>query len=293
MTTLKQVKEKVTEKARAKINIGLDIKGKRPDGYHEVCMIMQTVSLYDTVTLEKTEGEMILECDDPYLPTDENNLCLKAAVAIKKKYELPGGYKISLKKRIPVAAGLAGGSADAAAVLRAVRKLEGLRLTDRDLCRVAKTLGADVSFCVRGGTALSEGIGELLTPLPDMEEVSVLLVNPDFPVSTAEVYKAYDELSDIVHPDINLLTDKLISNDITEFAPYMGNVLENVTIPMHPEIQFIKDFLNENGADASLMSGSGPTVFGLFRDPEKMEECKKKVKELDGIATVFSTVVSP
>lgn len=259
-------------KAFGKINIGLDVTGLREDGYHLVKMIMQTVSLYDEVVVKKTESGIRVKTNRPYLPNDERNLAYKAARLVQETYGISEGVRIDIGKHIPVAAGMAGGSTDAAAVLKAMDSLFDLNLDPETMDRLAVKLGADVPFCLRKGTYLAEGIGEELTKLPDMPPCFCLLVNPGFGVSTRTAYQKIDEIPDLRHPDIDSTIKGLGRKSIEDIALSMGNILEQAVIPEHPEIQKIKDQMKENGAIGAMMSGSGPTVFGLFGKEELLEK---------------------
>lgn len=248
--------------APAKINLALDITGKRPDGYHQVRMIMQSVSLADDVLLKKTNREQELTTNALNIPRDEKNIALKAWLLLKSHFCLPGGLKIHLEKRIPVEGGLAGGSANAAAVLIGVNKLYDLRLDLPALADLGVRLGADVPFCVFGGTALAEGIGEVLTPLPSPPKLWAVLVNPGFGVSTAGVYRGYDRIQTGRHPDIPAMVQSIRAGNTQGIMGNLGNVLESVTLKMHPELEALKRTLKEMKL-APLMTGSGPTVFAL------------------------------
>ncbi|MCR5292517.1 MAG: 4-(cytidine 5'-diphospho)-2-C-methyl-D-erythritol kinase [Eubacterium sp.] len=261
--------------AHAKINLSLDVLGRREDGYHLVRMVMYSIGLCDRLTFEKindSKGEIILLAKDPdslnpLVTMDENNLIYKAAKKLYEEYGIRDSVRITLEKNIPVAAGLAGGSTDAAATLKGINELFDLGVSVDDLCATGKTLGADIPYCVRGGTMLSEGIGEILTPLPDFPKVHIVLAKPACPVSTAEVYKGIDayDIRDDERPDTDGLMDALNSEDsLKKISDCMANVLELVTIPLHPEIGEIKKIMEENGAVKAMMSGSGPTVFGIF-----------------------------
>lgn len=255
--------------AHAKINLSLDVLGKRPDGYHELRMIMQTVELHDLVKLE-TAGEagISLKCGSRWVPEDSSNTAWKAAALIAGRYGIKDGIRITIDKHIPVAAGMAGGSADAAAVLRGLNELFSLGLANDTLRELGKLAGADVPYCIEGGTRLAEGIGERLTKLPDFDKVDILLVKPNIGVSTGWVYGnlATDEICDEERPDTGLLISALSVHDTITVSRNMKNVLERVTIPRHPIIQEAKDRLLDMGALGSMMSGSGPTVFGIFQD---------------------------
>lgn len=269
--------------AHAKINLGLDVIRRRDDGYHEVRMIMQTIGLHDELRIERLEREGIVittERDD--LPVNKDNLIYRAAKLMIDEYSLEGGISVGLTKNIPVAAGLAGGSSDAAATLRAVNELYELGLSDDELAKLGVRIGADVPYCIMGGTALSEGIGEVLTPLAPCPACRVLLAKPPVGVSTAYVYSHLD-LKSVTHPDIDRMQKGIDKGDIGTIADAVGNVLETVTVPANPVINDIKKMMNENGALASLMSGSGPTVFGLFLSDDDMLKAYECIKR-SGIA---------
>lgn len=251
--------------ANAKINLGLDVTGLRDDGYHLVRMIMQEIDLHDDIVIEKTDSdgiELILKNTD--LPADQSNLAYRAAALLKEAFSLPAGVRISLSKNIPVAAGLAGGSTDAASVLKGMNDLFSLGLSSEELCEYGLRLGADVPFCILGGTALSEGIGEILTPLSAMPDCHLLLVKPSVGVSTAQVYHDLDAVENPKHPDIDSQLSALKEGDLSSLCAHMENILETVTIPLHPIISEIKKDLLSTGAIQSLMSGSGPTVFAVY-----------------------------
>lgn len=257
-------------KAYGKINLGLDVLRKREDGYHEVRMIMQTVGLYDRIDLiYQDEPGIKVETNLYYLPNNENNLVYQAAKLLMEEFGVKQGIHIKLKKFIPVAAGMAGGSSDAAAVLFGVNRMFGLGLSQQKLMERGVRIGADVPYCVMRGTALSEGIGEVLTPLPSMPQCQVLIAKPGISVSTRFVYENLhaNQLKPEQHPDIDAMVEAIKQGDIHKAAGCMGNVLETVTIPAHPVVGRIKEVMMERGAEGSLMSGSGPTVFGLFTNP--------------------------
>ena len=254
-------------KALAKINLGLDVLGRRENGYHDVRMIMQSVYLYDDVVIVRKDLPGIeVETNLHFLPTDENNIAYKAAAMLMEEFKLPGGVRIVLNKHIPVAAGMAGGSSNAAAVLFGMNKMFRLGLSQRSLMERGVRLGADVPYCIMRGTALSEGIGEILTPLPPMPQCRVLIAKPAVSVSTKHVYESLNlpSLGAEAHPDIDAMRAAIEKKDLSGIVSQLGNVLETVTIPENPVIQTLKDKMMEMGADGSLMSGSGPTVFGLF-----------------------------
>ena len=268
------IMDKMQLKALAKINLGLDVLRRREDGYHEVRMIMQTVRIFDRLQLMKQERPGIrVRTNLYYLPANENNLVYKAANLLFEEFGLPGGLSIDLKKYIPVAAGMAGGSSDAAAVLYGVNRMYGLGLSQEELMKRGVRIGADVPYCLMRGTALAEGIGEVLSPLPPMPPCNILVAKPGISVSTKFVYENLhaNELRADQHPDIDGILEALRRQDLKGMTECMkdGNVLETVTVPAHPVIQKIKDTMEEQGALAALMSGSGPTVFGIFEDRNK------------------------
>lgn len=268
-------------KAYGKINLGLDVLKKREDGYHEVRMIMQTVGLYDKIDLylKETPG-ITVETNLYYLPVNENNLVYKAAKLLMDEFHIKHGVTIQLKKFIPVSAGMAGGSSDAAAVLFGVNKMFNLGLSMTDLMKRGVKIGADVPYCVMRGTALSEGIGEILTPLPPIPQCRVLIAKPGISVSTKFVYDHLDaaSLRPSDHPDIDGLIEGIGNRDIYAVASRLGNVLETVTIPEYPVIADIKERLKALGAVNALMSGSGPTVFGIFTNPKAAEEAYEEMR---------------
>ena len=268
-------------KAYGKINLGLDVLRRRDDGYHEVRMIMQTVGIYDRIDLiyKETPG-ITVETNLYYLPDNENNLVYKAAKLLMDEFHVQKGVHIRLRKYIPVAAGMAGGSSDAAAVLFGVNKMFSLGLTTEQLMDRGVKIGADVPYCVMRGTALSEGIGEILTPLPVPPQCQVLIAKPGISVSTKFVYENLhaNELRPEQHPDIDGMMEAIKQKDLYGIADRFGNVLENVTIPAYPVIQEIMDLMLEQGAIGALMSGSGPTVFGLFTNPKAAAKAHEEMR---------------
>ena len=267
-------------KALAKINLGLDVLGRRENGYHDVRMIMQSVYLYDEVKLEKTEGPgMGVVSNLSFLPTGEGNIAYKAAQLLKDEFQIDEGIKITLNKHIPVAAGLAGGSSNAAAVLFGVNRMFRLGLSKRDLMERGVRLGADVPYCIMRGTVLAEGIGEELSVLPPMPKCTVLIAKPPVSVSTKVVYEALDAKEITDHPDIDGIIEGLKDNSLEKVASCMGNVLEQVTVPMHPVIDQIKREMKEAGALNAMMSGSGPAVFGLFKTRTVAREAQRRIRE--------------
>lgn len=257
-------------KAMAKINLGLDVLRRREDGYHDLRMIMQSVFLYDQITLrERKEPGISVQTNLNYLPVNRDNLVYRAAELLMKEFQVEAGLDIQLKKFIPVAAGLAGGSSDAAAVLVGVNRMFQLGLSREDLMKRGVQIGADVPYCVLRGTALAEGIGDVLTPLPDAPDCWVVLAKPPVHVSTAFVYGNLKADRLTAHPDIDGQMDAIRQGDLRDMAERMGNVLETVTVPAYPVIDEIKESMKSQGALNAMMSGSGPTVFGLFDDPDK------------------------
>ena len=268
-------------KAHAKINLGLDIVGVRPDGYHLVKMVMETIQLYDRVRVKvSNKPEIRVKTNLGYLPTDKKNIAYQAARLLLDEFQIQQGVDIQLEKRIPVAAGLAGGSSNAAAVLKGVNQLFEMGLTEEELVERGLMLGADVPYCIKGGCALATGIGEELTPLPSLPKCSILLLKLPFSISTRVVYQEFDQLENTPHPPIDELIKGLEEQSLTKVAQSMGNILEFVSIPKYPKIQMAKEELVKQGAIASLMSGSGPTVFALFEDREKAAFAKKKIEQL-------------
>lgn len=271
----------LTLKALAKINLGLDVLGKRDNGYHDVRMVMQTIYLYDNVTLEKTEESGIqVETNLFYLPVNEDNIAYKAAKMLIDEFEIQSGVRIVLEKHIPVAAGMAGGSSNAAAVLVGMNRLFSLGLSMEELMKRGVLLGADVPYCVMRGTVLAEGIGEILTPLPPMPNCSVLIAKPGISVSTKTVYEKLDALDIVDHPDIDGILEGLEHQDIEKIASSMGNVLERVTIESYPVIEEIKTAMKEAGALNAMMSGSGPSVFGIFKDRKTARKAQQKIRDM-------------
>ncbi len=276
--------DEISVKALAKINLGLDVIRKREDGYHEVRMIMQTIHLFDRLKIsKKREAGIKLRTNLSFLPVNEHNLAYRAAAMLCEEFELGEGVSIELQKHIPVAAGMAGGSTDAAAVLYGMNEIFDLGLSRKALMERGVKLGADVPYCIMRGTALSEGIGEKLTALPPMVKCPVLIAKPQISVSTKYVYEHLVLNEDTVHPDIDRLMAEMKAENLSGIADNIGNILESVTVPLHPEISRIKQCMTENGALSALMSGSGPTVFGLFENVKDAKVAAEKIKE-QGIA---------
>ncbi len=295
--------DRLEKRAYAKVNITLDVLGRRDDGYHLVQMIMHSVGLYDVLTFERIpdgEGKIYLSAKNPdeldsLVTMDEKNLIYRAAAMLYEAYGIKDSVKIVLEKNIPVAAGLAGGSTDAAAAFKGINELFGLDIPIYELCNYGAKLGADIPYCIQGGTMLSEGIGEILTKLPDFPKAVFVLAKPECAVSTAEVYKGIDayDIKEHERPLTQGILDVLydleensddpeldMSDDALDIiGECMANVLELVTVPIHPEIGKIKDIMTENGAVRAMMSGSGPTVFGIFRDVETAKAAGAAVTE--------------
>lgn len=255
----------VTVKANAKINLTLDILSKRLDGYHEVEMVMQSVGLFDTIRMERQQTGISLQIDTKELLADETNLAWKAARLFLDVYKIQEGVFIEIEKRIPIAAGLAGGSADAAGVLIGMNILFGKRLTAEDLCALGEQIGSDIPFCIEGGTMLATGRGEILQRLPNLPPLFVVLAKPPVSVSTAWAYRNYDETGALYHPDTKKMIAALSEGCVDHIASCLANVLEEVTKKEYTIIEAYKHVFMENGAIASLMSGSGPTVFALTK----------------------------
>ncbi|MBU8881420.1 4-(cytidine 5'-diphospho)-2-C-methyl-D-erythritol kinase [Bacillus sp. FJAT-29790] len=262
---------KLLVKAPAKINLSLDVLHKREDGYHEVEMIMTTIDLADRLELTLLEQDKIkIISHNRFVPDDQRNLAYQAALLLKERFHVKKGVAITIEKTIPVAAGLAGGSSDAAAALRGLNKLWELGLTMDELAEIGSEIGSDVSFCVYGGTALAKGRGEVITELPAPPTCWVILAKPFIGVSTADVYRKLN-LTGVNHPEINKMICAIENGNYEKVCGHVGNVLEEVTFPLHPEVAQIKDQMKRFGADAVLMSGSGPTVFGLVRHDSRMQ----------------------
>ncbi|MCI8767016.1 4-(cytidine 5'-diphospho)-2-C-methyl-D-erythritol kinase [Schaedlerella sp.] len=279
-------------KALAKINLGLDVLGRRENGYHDVRMVMQSVYLYDNVRLEAREEPGIeLSSNLYYLPDDTGNIAYKAAQMMIEEFHLEGGVRITLDKHIPVAAGMAGGSSNAAAVLFGMNRLFGLELTRQELMERGVQLGADVPYCILRGTVLAEGIGEKLTVLPSIPKCAVLIAKPPVSVSTRVVYEALDSKEIVKHPDIDGLIRALEEGSLKHAAACMGNVLEDVTIPKYPVIREIKQEMMEAGALNAMMSGSGPTVFGLFENKIKARNAQERIRRKALAKQVYVTNV--
>jgi 4-diphosphocytidyl-2-C-methyl-D-erythritol kinase len=277
-------------KARAKINLGLDVLGKREDGYHEVRMVMQTIGIYDRLILTKIpEEEIRITSNLAFLPVNENNLIYKAIKLLKDEYHFSGGVSVDLNKFIPVAAGMAGGSTDAASTMFGVNRLFGLNLSMGKMMELGVRLGADVPYCVMRGTALAEGIGEKLTRITPVPHMWILIAKPQINVSTRLVYEQLDMGGIQKHPDIDGIIRAIEEQDVVRIAQSMGNVLENVTVPLYPVIETIKQDMLSHGAINAMMSGSGPTVFGIFPDEQTTLACQAFLKEKGDARQVYIT----
>ena len=284
--------ERIQLKALGKINLGLDVLGKRENGYHDVRMIMQTVYLYDEVTLEKRqEPGITVSTNLIYLPTDKTNIAYRAAKILLDEVGERRGVAIHLKKHIPVAAGMAGGSADAAAVLFGMNRMFGWKLSEKELMERGVTLGADVPYCIMRGTALAEGIGEKLTRLPAMPKCHLLIAKPPISVSTKLVYEKLDALAIVDHPDIDGIIEGLKDRDLIRVAGSMGNVLQNVTETEYPVITQIKEKMIKGGAINAMMSGSGPTVFGLFKERSMAKKTAEQIRQLGLARQIYTTTI--
>ena len=267
-------------KAYAKINISLDIVGKREDNYHLLKMIMQSIDVYDEISVNRIDNGINLSCDKKFIPCDDRNLAYKAAKLFMDTYNLQGGVFISIKKNIPVSAGLAGGSTDCATVLKLMNKIFEVNASDEELMKIGVGLGADVPYCIKGGTALCEGIGEEITQLKSFRDKILILVKPPFSVSTKEVYCAFNIDKARIHPSTKLLIKAMEEENLKFVASNMKNLLENVTIRKNRSIVGIKEKMIRLGALGAMMSGSGPSVFAFFDDMLKAQECYDEMKKM-------------
>lgn len=282
----------ISLKALAKINLGLDVVRRREDGYHEVRMIMQTIHLYDKLQITKTlEPGISIKSNLSFLPVNENNLVYKAGKLLMDEFDIKQGVSVELTKRIPVAAGMAGGSTDAAAMLYGMNQIFDLGLSRQQLMDRGVKIGADVPYCLMRGTALAEGIGEELKSIPPMVKCPVLIAKPQISVSTKFVYENLVLDENTIHPDIDGLVKNIKANDLKAICDSMGNVLETVTIPNYPIIADIKNKMMENGAVGSMMSGSGPTVFGLFDDEQTAQNAYEEMKKSGLAKQVYLTSI--
>ena len=274
------MKDKITITCPAKINLSLDVIGKRADGYHELRMIMQTVDICDLITVSLSDnGNITVYSDNKNVPLGEDNIVYKAAKLFFEKLGKTFGAEIEIKKNIPMGAGMAGGSADAAGTLKALNILTNKPFSDEELEVMGKNIGADVPFCIRGGCCLCEGIGEVLTPLPEMKGVYLAVAKPEFSVSTPWVYKNLKLSEESVHPETDKLIRALEFGEYEAFNKFSGNTLESVTAGEYPEIAEYENLMKENGAFFSMMTGSGPTVFGLFKDKKNADTAASVLRE--------------
>lgn len=283
VSCIQQIEEnnmnEISLKALAKINLGLDVVRRREDGYHEVRMVMQTIHLFDRLEIKKTkESGIKITSNLSFLPVNENNLVYKAGKLLMDEFHITEGVSVNLTKRIPVAAGMAGGSTDAAAMMYGMNEIFELGLSRQELMERGVKIGADVPYCLMRGTALAEGIGEELSSLPPMVKCPVLIAKPQISVSTKFVYENLKLDENTVHPDIDQLISHIKNQDLHAIANTMGNVLETVTIPNYPIIDDIKKQMMASGAINAMMSGSGPTVFGLFDDEEVAKKAMEDMK---------------
>lgn len=280
----------VERKAYAKINLGLDVLRQRSDGYHEVKMIMQTVDIWDRLTFcTSSEPGIELSVGDAALPVGKDNLIYRTAELIIKEKNIRQGVRITLEKNIPVAAGMAGGSADAAAVFHGFNELFDLSMSLEEMKKLGVKIGADVPYCIIGGTALSEGIGEILTPLPAPPACILVVAKPDIDVSTQFVYENLHADRLKAHPDIDGMAEAIKVGDLRGITERMDNVLETVTIREYPVIEGIKELMKTEGAESALMSGSGPTVFGIFAEREAAQKAADKIRSRKLTEQVFIT----
>lgn len=284
--------DSIVIKAMAKVNLGLDVLRRRENGYHDVKMVMQTVNLYDTLTLSKIDEGIVITTNTGELPLNEDNLIYKAAKLLLEYVDKKAGVSIHLDKQIPIAAGMAGGSTDAASALLGINELYNLELTKEELAEVGVKIGADVPYCIYGGTYLSEGIGEVLTKLPDAPDCYVVIAKPGIGVSTKYVYENLHIETVEKHPDIDGMIDAIKTGSLDGVTEKMENVLETVTIKRYPEIETMKKCLLENGAENALMSGSGPTVFGIFKEEKIAKQALSKLQKTglvkNGFVTTFA-----
>lgn len=271
--------DQIIIKCPAKINLSLDVTGIREDGYHYVKMIMQSISLLDEITVKKRNEGIKVYCDVNDVPCDEKNSAYKAADIMFKAYNLKGGVDILIDKHIPVSAGLAGGSTDAAGVIKAVNILYGLNLSIEDMKKIGIKIGADVPYCITGGTAVASGIGDVITELPDINNLWCVLAKPTISVLTGEVYSKLKMDEIVRHPRTDVMIEYIKKGEYKNLAEEMVNVLELVTIKKYPIIFEIKNIMMEFDAEGCLMSGSGPTVFGLFEEKAAAEKCYNRLRD--------------
>lgn len=272
--------DQIELKALGKVNLGLDVLGRRDNGYHDVRMVMQSVYLYDDICIKKKKEQGIeLTTNLFFLPANEKNLAYRAARLLLEEFQIDTGIRMHIEKRIPVAGGMAGGSTDAASVLFGINRLFQLGLSQKELMKRGETLGADVPYCILRGTALAEGIGEKLTPLPDLPKCIMVIAKPPVSVSTAKVYEKLDGTPIKEHPPIDGILEGLQAGSLETVVKNMGNVLESVTVKEYPVIADIKESMIQNGAMNAMMSGSGPTVFGIFENRRQAASAAKRLWE--------------
>lgn len=281
---------RVLVKAFAKINLSLDIVGKREDGYHLLEMVMQNVDLHDDIIIEEIEEGIMLTCNKAYVPFDERNIAYKAAKLLMDTKGIRKGVRIDITKRIPVAAGLAGGSADAAAVLKGMNELFDLKMSTEELMEEGLKLGADVPYCIVGGTCLCEGVGEVVTPLKPFRGHTILLVKPSFGVSTKEAYGLFELDRINRHVETEKLIKAMEDDDLNGVNYYSRNLLENVVLPRYPILKSIKQMLSRNGSIVTLMSGSGPTIYGIFRDVSAAENAARALNRNNNEVILTRTI---
>lgn len=284
--------DKIELKAYGKINLGLDVIRKRPDGYHDLDMIMQTVNVYDDIVITKIDGsdKIIVTTDKEILSNGKDNLAYMAAKMLFDEFGVHDSVEIKINKRIPIAGGMAGGSADCAATLKGINQMFQLGLSERDLMERGVKLGADVPYCVMGGTAIARGIGEKLTPLPAPPQCHVIIAKPPVSVSTAYVYGHIKPELIEKRPDIEKMAEAIRSQDLAALSQMLYNVMEDVTVPEYPVIQEIKDLMLEGGALNAIMSGSGPTVFGLFDNVETAQSVMKVLQDRELTEQLYLTM---
>lgn len=281
---------RVLVKAFAKINLSLDIVGKREDGYHLLEMVMQNVDLHDDIIIEQIEEGIMLTCNKAYVPVDERNIAYKAAKLLMDTKGIRKGVRIDITKRIPVAAGLAGGSADAAAVLKGMNELFDLKMSTEELMEEGLKLGADVPYCIVGGTCLCEGVGEVVTQLKPFRGHTILLVKPSFGVSTKEAYGLFELDRINRHVETEKLIKAMEDDDLNGVNYYSRNLLENVVLPRYPILKSIKQMLSRNGSIVTLMSGSGPTIYGIFRDVSAAENAARALNRNNNEVILTRTI---
>lgn len=276
--------------ARAKINLGLDVTGRRENGYHDVRMVMQTITLHDKLRLKKIQSKKVLmETNLPFLPTDDRNLVVRIVKYFMETYDLSGGVFIDLYKVIPVGAGMAGGSTDAAQTIYGMNELFGLGLSLEEMKTIGAKFGADIPYCILGGTALAEGIGEDLTVLDPMPKTHLIICKPKVSISTAYVYGNLKLDEETRHPDIDGMVEAIGRGDVDGVVSRLGNVLEDVSVQGYPEIETIKEAIMNTGAKGTLMTGSGSAVFGIYENESQVKEAAKILKDHPLIRYVFET----